>query len=76
MPYLSITCVIIYVIGHALGPSMCSELVLCFPGPLPAPSATDMSGLSSLEGLQGRPVFLLQWGVGSIIRVRTVKQPV
>lgn len=34
MPYLSITCVISYVIGHALGPSTYPELLLCFRCPV------------------------------------------
>lgn len=62
MPYLSIGCVLIYVIGHALGPSMYPELAL-LPLPSPAPSAVGAPGLSSLEGLWG-PLFLLQRGVG------------
>lgn len=35
MPYLSIVCVLTYVIGHALGPSRYPELVL---PPLPSPA--------------------------------------
>lgn len=62
MPYLSIACVLAYVIGHALGPSMYLELIL-LPLPTPAASAIAAPGWSSLQGLWG-PLFLLQWGVG------------
>lgn len=67
MPYLSIVCVISYVIGHALGPSMYPRAGPGFRCPSPVRSALETSGLSSLERLQGAPdsaSLPLSWGRG------------
>lgn len=69
MPYVSIACIISYVIGHALGPSMYPRAGSMVSLPPPVPPALETAGLSSLERLQGGansaqmaslPVFLWQ----------------
>lgn len=53
MPYVSIACVISYVIGHALGPSMYPRADSMVSLPLFCTTSLETSGLSFLERLQG-----------------------
>lgn len=52
MPYVSIACVISYVIGHALGPSMYPRADSMVSLSLFYTTSLETSGLSSLERLQ------------------------
>lgn len=84
MPYVSIACVIIYVVGHALGPSMSPRAapsgVLASS---PAPSALETSGSRPPERPLPPPpamasplTFLSRGGVGQrAVRVTAVKRP-
>ena len=86
MPYVSIACIISYVIGHALGPSMYPRAGSVVSLPLSCTTSPRNFWPELLREPPGRGEFgpngfsacvLVAEGLGqSMTRARTVKQPV